>query len=149
MDNESRSLADFLECMLKWKPKDRASAREMLNHPWLKEADEYGVWMIKEHLKEFKEINHKKFPGFLEKLKNEQERGNEKKSSSSSYNENRDEDNNIIPEDDQDEESKDGEEEEEENEDDESSAYESGRSDEDSSSSEEEDGEAEQADEDD
>ena len=73
MDNESRSLADFLECMMKWKPKDRASAREMLSHPWLKENDGYGVWMSKEHLKEFKITNHKQFPGYLDKLKKEAE----------------------------------------------------------------------------
>jgi len=87
MDSESRGLSDFLMCMLKWKPKDRASAREMLNHPWLKMSDEYGVWMIKEHLKEFKITNHKMFPGYLEKLKKEEEnKDKSNKSSSSSSN---------------------------------------------------------------
>jgi serine/threonine-protein kinase SRPK3 len=32
----SRELAlDFLRCMLRWLPKERLSARELLNHPWL------------------------------------------------------------------------------------------------------------------
>lgn len=55
--------------MLKWKPKDRASARELLDHPWLKEADDYSVWMSKTHLKEFKIVNKDNFPGYIEELK--------------------------------------------------------------------------------
>ena len=43
--------------MLKWNPKDRASARDLLQHPWLKEADDYNVWMSKSNLKEFKLVN--------------------------------------------------------------------------------------------
>jgi serine/threonine protein kinase len=34
-DSEARSLSDFLLSMLKWKPKDRKSARDLLSHPWL------------------------------------------------------------------------------------------------------------------
>ena len=68
-DAEARSLSDFLECMLKWKPKDRMSARELLNHPWLKETDNYDIWMSKDHLKEFKLVNDKKFPGFKDKCR--------------------------------------------------------------------------------
>jgi len=59
--------------MLKWKPKDRASARELLKHPWLKENDDYNVWMSKSHLKEFRIVNKKQFPGYIEKLKKEKE----------------------------------------------------------------------------
>jgi hypothetical protein len=54
--------------MLKWKPKDRKSARDLLDHPWLKESDEYTVWMSKEHLKEFKLVNFQQFPGFKDQL---------------------------------------------------------------------------------
>ena len=68
-DCEARSLTDFLGCMLKWKPKDRADARELLKHPWLKETDDYSVWMSKPHLKEFKIVNKDKFPGFIDELK--------------------------------------------------------------------------------
>ena len=32
---EATNLADFLMQVLKWFPKDRASARQMLAHPWL------------------------------------------------------------------------------------------------------------------
>lgn len=70
-DAEARSFSSFLECMLKWKPKDRSSARELLKHPWLKENEDYGVWMSKAHLKEFKIVNHKQFPGYLDKLRAE------------------------------------------------------------------------------
>ena len=57
-------------CMLKWKPKDRADARELLKHPWLKETDDYSVWMSKPHLREFKIVNGPTlFPAFLEELK--------------------------------------------------------------------------------
>lgn len=65
-DAEARSLSSFLEEMLKWKPKDRKSARDLLDHPWLREQDDYNVWMNKSHLKEFKLTNKKKFPGYEE-----------------------------------------------------------------------------------
>jgi len=70
-DQEARSLSSFLNAMLQWRPKDRASARDLLFHPWLKEADEYGFWMSKAHLKEFKIVNHKEFPGYLDELRAE------------------------------------------------------------------------------
>lgn len=70
-DQEARSLSSFLEAMLQWRPKDRATARDLLYHPWLKEADEYGIWMSKAHLKEFKIVNHKEFPGYLDELRAE------------------------------------------------------------------------------
>ena len=72
-DAEARSLSDFLNCMLKWKPKDRMSARDLLNHPWFKESDDYNVWMSKGHLREFKIVNKAKFPGYIAKLKKEKE----------------------------------------------------------------------------
>ena len=72
-DSEAGSLSDFLGQMLKWKPKDRASARELLKHPWLNQKDEYNVWMSRNNLKEFKIVNHKKFPGYIDKLKAEKE----------------------------------------------------------------------------
>jgi serine/threonine-protein kinase SRPK3 len=58
-DPEARSLSSFLEAMLRWKPKDRATARDLLSHRWLAEADEYGVWMSKGQLKEHKIVHHK------------------------------------------------------------------------------------------
>ena len=57
--------------MLRWKPKDRLSARELLKHPWLREEDDYNVWMSKGHLKEFKLTNKKMFPNYEEQLKQE------------------------------------------------------------------------------
>mmetsp|Transcript_11212 Transcript_11212/g.18870 ORF Transcript_11212/g.18870 Transcript_11212/m.18870 type:complete len:117 (-) Transcript_11212:387-737(-) len=76
--SESEQLADFLMKMLKWKPKDRWSARELLSHPWLKDANNYNVWMGKQHLKEFKLVNRKKFPGYVEQLREEKARQEEK-----------------------------------------------------------------------
>jgi len=67
-DVEARSLSDFLNKMLKWKPKDRASARNLLSHPWLKEPDNICVWMNKENLKEFRLVNHLQFPDYIKKL---------------------------------------------------------------------------------
>ena len=81
-------MSSFLNCMLKWKPKDRKSARDLLNHPWLKESNDFNVWMSKNHLKEFKTVNHKKFPGFLDSLnkdvKEKIKKGRDEESSSSS-----------------------------------------------------------------
>jgi serine/threonine protein kinase len=73
-DVEARSLASFLNDMLKWKPKDRASAKKLLEHPWLKETDEYTVWMSKDHLKEFKLVNFEQFPNYRDELKKEKEK---------------------------------------------------------------------------
>ena len=56
-DSEARLFASFLGKMLQWKPKDRASAREMLDHPWLKSRDDYEVWISKNHLNEFRKVN--------------------------------------------------------------------------------------------
>ena len=57
--------------MIQWKPKDRASAREMLDHPWLKERDDYDVWMSKNHLNEFRTVNIKRFPEYKKKIEEE------------------------------------------------------------------------------
>ena len=65
IDSEAKSLASFLECMLKWNPKDRQSARQLLNHRWLQESDNYDIYMSRSHLREFKIVNIGKFPGYL------------------------------------------------------------------------------------
>lgn len=64
--SEAESLSSFLGDMLRWKPKDRAKARTLLEHPWLKESDEYNVWMSKAQLREYKIINREKFPGYVD-----------------------------------------------------------------------------------
>jgi len=44
-----------------------------LQHPWLKEADNYNVWMSKSHLKEFKLVNKHLFKdGNQHLIKNEE-----------------------------------------------------------------------------
>jgi serine/threonine protein kinase len=70
-ENEARSFTSFIGKMIQWKPKDRASAREMLEHPWLKERDDYDVWMSKNHLNEYRTVNIKQFPEYKKKLHEE------------------------------------------------------------------------------
>ena len=59
-EDEAQSLADFLLPMLSWNHETRASAQEMLKHPWLDMKDnydfkytdrEYEVMMLKKELK--------------------------------------------------------------------------------------------------
>lgn len=59
-EDEAMSLADFLLPMLSWNHETRASAYEMLQHPWLQKEDnydfkytdrEYEVMMLKKELK--------------------------------------------------------------------------------------------------
>ena len=82
-DSEARSLSRLLERMLKWKPKDRASARDLLNDDWFKEADDYNVWMSKDHLREFKAVNRHMFPDVTSE-ENKSEGNDEDKGSSGS-----------------------------------------------------------------
>lgn len=42
---EAQGLADFMLPMLAWRPSDRPSAQQMLDHPWLKMPDEYDYRM--------------------------------------------------------------------------------------------------------
>lgn len=54
---EATLLSKFLNRMLKWSPKSRASARDLLNDPWLKvgEYDDHE-FMSKGYLKEWEKI---------------------------------------------------------------------------------------------
>lgn len=56
-DFEAKSLSDFLLKMIRWEPKDRASAQEMLNHHWLKMIPNYNCRMGRMETKEFKKVN--------------------------------------------------------------------------------------------
>ena len=47
---EAHNFADFLLLMLTWEPEKRASAQEMLNHPWLRMADDYDFKVDNEEL---------------------------------------------------------------------------------------------------
>ena len=44
-ENEANMLADFLMPMLRWFPDQRASAQEMLKHPWLNMESNYDTKM--------------------------------------------------------------------------------------------------------
>ena len=59
-EEEANLLADFLIPMLQWNHETRASAQEMLKHPWLNKEDnfdfkysdrEYEVMLLKKELK--------------------------------------------------------------------------------------------------
>jgi serine/threonine-protein kinase SRPK3 len=60
-EEEAEALSDFLVPMLEWYPEKRATAQQMLKHPWLdmqpnyeyKYTDrEYEVMMLKKELKD-------------------------------------------------------------------------------------------------
>lgn len=51
---EARGLSDFLLKILKWEPKDRPTAQEMMNHYWLKMIPNYNTKMTRKELREYK-----------------------------------------------------------------------------------------------
>jgi serine/threonine protein kinase len=55
---EALALSDFLLKMIKWEPKDRATAQEMLNHQWLKMIPNYNTKMSRQELREFKKVHN-------------------------------------------------------------------------------------------
>jgi serine/threonine protein kinase len=46
--------ADFLQKILKWELKDRATAQELLDHPWLSMPDDYNYKMSDLEYKKYK-----------------------------------------------------------------------------------------------
>lgn len=54
---EARLFSDFLLRILKWEPKDRPSAQEMLQHPWLKMIPHQDWKFSRRELREFKKVN--------------------------------------------------------------------------------------------
>lgn len=54
-------LSRFMLKMLKWNPKERASAQEMLEDPWLKMPPEYETYMGKTYFKEWKRATDKEY----------------------------------------------------------------------------------------
>ena len=72
-EKEAQALSDFLMPMLEYLPEKRASARELLSHPWLKMEDNFNVKMneveiakmnLIENLKN-EEMENEKFNGIL------------------------------------------------------------------------------------
>lgn len=53
-ENEALALSDFLLKMIRWEPKDRATAQELLNHHWLKMIPNYNTKMSRKELRELK-----------------------------------------------------------------------------------------------
>ncbi len=54
---EARLFSDFLLTILKWEPKDRPSAQDMLSHPWLKMIPHADWKFSRRELREFKKVN--------------------------------------------------------------------------------------------
>jgi serine/threonine protein kinase len=57
IESEAEPLANFLTCMLKWNPKYRPTAQQMLKHPWMKMKPNYNVFMSRSHAREWKRLN--------------------------------------------------------------------------------------------
>ena len=98
-EKEAQALSDFIMPMLEYLPEKRASARELLNHPWLKMEDNFDVKMneveiakmnLIENLKN-EEIENEKNNNFL----NDDDSDNDRQvyTSESEVNEGDDEDN--------------------------------------------------------
>lgn len=54
-EREAQAFADFLVPMLEWDPDKRASAKTMLEHPWLKMPSNYETKMSEEELQKYLE----------------------------------------------------------------------------------------------
>ncbi len=51
---EAEALADFLMLILKWEPKNRATAQDLINHRWLSMPADYSYKMTDLEYKKFK-----------------------------------------------------------------------------------------------
>ena len=54
---EAQMLADFLGRILKWEPRDRPTAAQMLQHPWLKMQARDDVRVSRRELREYKKVH--------------------------------------------------------------------------------------------
>ena len=57
IDFEAEVLADFLGKILKWEPKDRPSAQEMLGHRWLKMMPRYETKLSRRESREYRRLH--------------------------------------------------------------------------------------------
>ena len=55
--SDAKAFADFLMPMLHWDPEQRASAQQMLKHPWLSEESNYDTKMTEEDLQKKKQMD--------------------------------------------------------------------------------------------
>lgn len=70
--SEARLLSNFLGRMLRWQPKNRASARELLKDPWLKVGDlENKTHMSKEYYNEWRKATKGEDPTTSEESESE------------------------------------------------------------------------------
>jgi serine/threonine protein kinase len=95
-ENEAQALSDFMMPMLEYYPEKRASARQMLNHPWLKMPANFDYKMsdLEIEKRDMIENTRKSFiPEKKKKNENEYDKDREIISSDSELNEADDEDN--------------------------------------------------------
>ena len=52
-ENEAQALNDFIMPMLEYYPEKRATARQMLKHPWLKMPSNFNYFMNEEEIKKY------------------------------------------------------------------------------------------------
>ena len=72
--DEAKEFADFLIPMLRWDPEKRASAQEMLSHPWLKKlSNEFAISESKMSDAEFDEYMKANKGRVREPLRHEEE----------------------------------------------------------------------------
>ena len=81
---EAQMLADFLGRILKWEPRERPTAAEMLRHPWLKMQAREDVRVSRRELREYKkvhgyEVSPSKKSGSSDRLEAQLEEGEERK----------------------------------------------------------------------
>jgi len=88
LEFEAVQLSDFLGKILKWEPKDRPSAQEMLSHPWLKMQPRFENKMSRGELKEFKKVhNYYVSPSSSEKTSEKESSSHEESKGSDKDNE--------------------------------------------------------------
>ena len=93
--NEAKALADFLLPMLEYYPEKRASARQMLEHPWLKMEPNFDYLMSEWEVEKMNMIENNKKNSKKEEVDGNPENNREVMTSDEELNEADDEDNDV------------------------------------------------------
>jgi serine/threonine-protein kinase SRPK3 len=82
---EAYLLARFLDRMIKWNPRDRPQAHEMLDDPWLKLQDDWDPFVSRRHQREIKKATDPEYT-YSETTPSDDEESEESSSGGSSAN---------------------------------------------------------------